>query len=113
MLLGLGFAFKVYPAIFVLPLMLYVAHRRLARPGAAAGPRHSHGGSTAWVRCRSALASIVTVVLVNLPFVVAGYDGWRASFAFQQLRKVDITTNSIWYWGLRPDSIGRRRRCRH
>jgi hypothetical protein len=41
---------------------------------------------------------------VNLPFAVAGYDGWRAAFTFQQLRKVDLTTNSIWYWGYRPES---------
>ena len=45
-----------------------------------------------------------TAVLVNLPFAVAGYDGWRAAFTFQQLRKVDLTTNSIWYWGYRPES---------
>ena len=41
-------------------------------------------------------------MLVNLPFVIAGYEGWRASFTFQELRKVDITTNSVWYWGFRP-----------
>jgi hypothetical protein len=55
-LLGVGFAFKVYPAIF------------------------------------------------TVPFMIAGFDGWRASFTFQLLRKADITTNSIWFWGFRPDS---------
>ncbi len=44
------------------------------------------------------------MVLANLPFMVLGYEGWRASFTFQELRKVDITTNSIWYWGFRPES---------
>lgn len=39
---------------------------------------------------------------MNLPFALAGYEGWRASITFQQLRQADITTNSIWYWGLRP-----------
>ena len=29
------------------------------------------------------LASIVTVVLINLPFVIIGLEGWTASFAFQ------------------------------
>jgi hypothetical protein len=45
-----------------------------------------------------------TAVLVNLPFALIGFDGWKASFAFQFQRKADITTNSIWYWGLRPGS---------
>jgi uncharacterized membrane protein len=91
-LLGLGFAFKLYPGAFVLPLALYVL--TAARPGAL----HWRGA------LRVALAAAVTVVLVNLPFVVAGYEGWRASFTFQELRKVDVTTNSIWYWAFRPES---------
>jgi hypothetical protein len=92
-LLGLGFAFKLYPGIFVLPLALLVLTAR---------------GQDAALDWRGALrvvlAAVTTVVLVNLPFAVAGYEGWRASFTFQELRKVDITTNSIWYWGFRPYS---------
>ena len=57
---------------------------------------------TGAARCGSPAAALGTVVLVNVPFALAGYEGWRASFTFQQLRKADITTNSIWYWGLRP-----------
>ena len=89
-LLGLGFAFKLYPGAFVLPLALYVL--TASRPGALD-----------WIGAlRVALVAAGTVVLVNLPFMLAGYDGWRAAFTFQQLRKVDLTTNSIWYWGYRP-----------
>lgn len=91
-LLGLGFAFKLYPGAFVLPLVLYVL--TMSRPG-----RLDWAGAI-----RVAFAALATVVLVNLPFALAGYDGWRASFTFQQLRKVDLTTNSIWYWGFRPES---------
>ena len=91
-LLGLGFALKLYPGAFVLPLALYVL-------------TESRVGSLDW---RGALRVCVlaagTAVLVNLPFMVAGYQGWRAAFTFQQLRKVDLTTNSIWYWGYRPHS---------
>ncbi|WP_300012115.1 glycosyltransferase 87 family protein [Pseudonocardia sp.] len=91
-LLGLGVALKVYPGAFVLPLALYVlAH---SRPGAL----HWRGA------LRVPVAAAVTVVAVNLPFALAGYEGWRASFAFQQQRAVDLTTNSIWYWGFRPGS---------
>ena len=91
-LLGLGFAFKLYPGAFVAPLALLV----LTAPG--------RGGAAglAGRAARRRGAAVVTVVLVNLPFAIAGYEGWRASFTFQELRKVDITTNSVWYWGFRP-----------
>src|SRR5690606_34530942 len=83
---------------FVLPLMAYVL-----TGGADAG---SAGLRDRRFDVRGALltgaAALVTVVAVNLPFALAGYEGWRASITFQQLRQADITTNSIWYWGLRP-----------
>jgi len=91
-LLGLGFAFKLYPGAFVLPLALHVL-------------TSSWPGRLDWKGAlRVCLLAAGTAVLVNLPFAVAGYQGWRAAFTFQQLRKVDLTTNSIWYWGYRPDS---------
>lgn len=91
-LLGIGFALKLYPGAFVLPLALHVLAQ--SRPG-----------SLDWRGAlRVPLAAGATVVLANLPFAVAGFEGWRASFTFQQLRDVDLTTNSIWYWGFRPES---------
>ena len=91
-LLGLGIAFKLYPGAFLLPLALYVL--TASRPGRLDW----------WAAVRVPVAAVITVVLVNLPFALAGYAGWRASFAFQAERKVDLTTNSIWYWGFRPES---------
>ncbi len=96
-LLGVGFAFKIYPALFVLPLMLYVLTGGRRGEEMPAGKRYDWAGMV-----RVALAPIITVVLVNLPFALFGYKGWLASFEFQGLRRVDITTNSIWYWGMRP-----------
>jgi uncharacterized membrane protein len=91
-LLGLGFAFKLYPGAFLLPLSLYVL--TASRPG-----------RLDWLGAlRVPVAAVVTVVLANLPFAVVGYEGWRASFAFQANRMVDVTTNSIWFWGFRPNS---------
>lgn len=91
-LLGLGFALKLYPGAFVLPLALHVLAQ--SRPG-----------SLDWRGAlRVPLAAAATAVLANLPFAVAGFEGWRASFTFQQLRDVDLTTNSVWYWGFRPGS---------
>ena len=101
-LLGLGFAFKVYPAIFVLPLALYVL---TGGAGGKAVAGRMLGRVLDWAGAlRVVLASVGTAVVVNLPFAIAGFDGWLASFAFQADRKADITTNSIWFWGLRPDS---------
>ncbi|WP_073480221.1 hypothetical protein [Streptoalloteichus hindustanus] len=100
-LLALGFAFKLYPGAFVAPLALYV----LAGGGrTASGEREIPQGSRAQAAVRVVLAAVVTVVVVNLPFALFGYEGWRASFTFQQLRQVDVTTNSIWFWGFRPFS---------
>ncbi|MFN2496372.1 MAG: hypothetical protein ABR608_10775 [Pseudonocardiaceae bacterium] len=91
-LLGIGFAFKLYPAAFVAPLALYVL---TGRPGS----RWDVAGAL-----RVCAAATGTALLVNLPFAVLGYRGWRAAFTFQQQRAVDFTTNSIWYWGWRPHS---------
>lgn len=126
-LLGIGFTFKLYPAIFVLPLALYVLTRGERGPAgpssraeAASRSKVSRskvsqsgvsGSALAAARrfdvlgaVQVLLAAAVTVVLVNLPFAIAGYRGWRASFTFQQLRHVDATSNSIWFWGFRPMS---------
>jgi hypothetical protein len=96
-LLGLGFAFKIYPAIFVLPLMLYVVTG--GRDGVEQPPSRRfdlRGGA------QVAAAAIGTAILVNLPFALLGFRGWLASYQFQGQRKVDMSTNSIWYWGFLP-----------
>lgn len=93
-LLGLGFALKIYPGLFVLPLALYVlTHGRDGREQVGAS-RFDLRGALQLVG-----AFVATVVLVNLPFALAGFDGWRASFEYQSNRQVDLSTNSIWYWG--------------
>jgi len=102
-LLGIGCCLKVYPGIFVLPLMIHVLvggsdgldALAYARPGVASR-RYDIRGALA-----VAAAAIVTVAVINLPFAVAGYRGWRASFAFQGSRQADFTTNSMWFWGVR------------
>jgi uncharacterized membrane protein len=91
-LLGLGFAFKLYPAAFVAPLALYVLT-------STHGPRRDVAGAA-----KVGAAAAGTAVLVNLPFAVLGYSGWRAAFDFQERRPADVTSNSIWYWGFRPAS---------
>jgi uncharacterized membrane protein len=51
-----------------------------------------------------AIAAVLTVALVNLPFALAGTAGWEASFEFQARRRVDSSTDSLWYWAFRPES---------
>ncbi|HQV18342.1 MAG TPA: hypothetical protein PLC22_08480 [Gordonia sp. (in: high G+C Gram-positive bacteria)] len=46
-------------------------------------------------------AATITVIAVQLPFMILGFDGWKAALSFQGQRKADVDTNSIWYWGLR------------
>jgi uncharacterized membrane protein len=98
-LLGIGFAFKLYPAIFVLPLMLYVLTGGRGGRELPPGQRWNVLGAL-----RVAGAALLTAIVINLPFMLTGFQGWKASFIFQWQRKADITTNSIWFWGFRPDS---------
>lgn len=80
-LLGLGASLKVYPALFLLP----IAVDRLARGQVRAA-------------VRVLVVGAATVAVVNLPFVLAGSEGWRATYAFQSARAADSSSNSIWYW---------------
>ncbi len=99
-LLGAGFACKIYPGLFVLPLALYVLTG--GRHGAELSSRLPAGKRYDLRGALSVLAAAAgTVLLVNLPFALAGFRGWLASFQFQSQREVDLSTNSIWYWGFR------------
>ncbi|MEP9395129.1 MULTISPECIES: hypothetical protein [Gordonia] len=108
--LAVGFCLKLYPGFFVLPLALYVLTRggftRSDDPDGSG--RSDEDASTptrgpldwvgaAWV----AAAAAITVILIQLPFMLLGYEGWRAATTFQGKRRADLDTNSIWYWGLR------------
>jgi hypothetical protein len=81
-LLGVGAALKLYPGFFLVPL---VAERLAARDRRGA--------------VRVGLAGVGAFLAVNAPFMLTGPEGWWATYAFQQARPADLTTNSIWYWG--------------
>lgn len=118
-ILAIGFCLKLYPGIFVLPLALYVltggmerlvpAVTQLGCASIQAPPRFTGK----WVRSTAprpldwvgaawvAGAAVITVVVIQLPFMILGFDGWKAAMTFQGKRRSDVDTNSIWYWGLR------------
>jgi len=77
---GLGAALKLYPLFFLAPLVM---ERLVGRDkkGAAA----------------TAGAGLGTLVAVNLPFALANFDGWWATYEFHRLRVADF--NSIYTWG--------------
>ena len=92
-LLGVGGAFKFYPLMFALPVALWVG---MGIPGVALRRK--------WACAAGVLATTAGVfAAINLPFLLAGFPGWWASFQFQWSRPIDSTTNSIWYWLARPD----------
>ncbi|MCP2236714.1 putative membrane protein [Prauserella halophila] len=107
-LLGAGTALKLYPGLFVVPLALYVFVESRRGAESSRGAESRRGGETGR-SVREALSEALRVPLlaggvvaaVNLPFVLAGFDGWWASIEFQGQREADVTTNSIWYWGVR------------
>lgn len=43
-------------------------------------------------------AAIGTALVLNVPFMLANFEGWYGPFAMQSRRVNDKTTNSIWYW---------------
>lgn len=82
-LLAIGASLKLWPGFFVAPLVL---HRLRAgdRRGALLAGGTAVGGWAA----------------INVPFLVVNPDGWWAPYAFQKLRQADVTSNSIWFWGM-------------
>jgi hypothetical protein len=115
--LGIGAAFKLYPLMFALPIALWLVsggwqpegpvRRRLTEKQgpnkAPTGVPHRTRGR--WLAALLFAAGTAGVfALINLPFVIAGPAGWWASFQFQWSRPIDLTTNTIWFWGFRPYS---------
>lgn len=95
-LLSIGFALKLYPAFFVLPLLLYVL------TGGARGSHRDDRPALDWAGAIwVAVAAFATVIVIHAPFWILGFEGWRASLAFQSNRGADMDTNTFWYWGFR------------
>lgn len=77
---GVGGAFKMYPAFFLAPLVLYVARK------------------CGWGRAvATGAAGAATLVAINLPFAVVNFDGWIATYRFHSLRVGNF--DSIWNLG--------------
>jgi hypothetical protein len=79
MLLGLGAAAKLYPALLVIP---FAVGRLRERHGAARGARLG-----VW--------AAVTYAAVNFPFAVLGTRGWWTFFKLNVERTMDF--DSVWY----------------
>ena len=96
-LFGVGGAFKFYPLMFALPLAIWV--------GCGGGLILTEKARRWWAALAVLGTTALTFVLFNVPFMLAGFAGWWASFQFQWSRPIDLTTNSIWFWGDRPASV--------
>jgi uncharacterized membrane protein len=77
-LLGLGAAAKLYPALFLIPFAL--GRWREGRRGDAR---------------RLAGAAVLTWIAINLPFAVFGFDRWSEFFRFNSSRGADW--DSLWF----------------
>lgn len=74
---GVAAAFKIYPAFFLAPLLLDEVRRRGLRRALAAPA-----------------AGVAAFALVNLPFFLAGPEGWLATYRFHARRGPNF--DSIW-----------------
>ena len=79
-LLGLGAAAKLYPALFVVPLVA----------GRFRGREPDRGIHLAWAAAASWLA-------LNVPFALAGTRGWLEFFRYSSVRPADW--DSLWFMG--------------
>lgn len=101
-LFAIGFCLKLYPGFFVLPLAIYVLTNGANTIPGSVDARAAVRGALDWVGAIwVAVAATLTVIAIQAPFMILGFDGWRAALSFQGKRKADVDTNSIWYWGLR------------
>lgn len=78
LLLGLGAAAKLYPALLVIPFAL----------GRLRAEKRREAGTLLWW-------SAITYVAVNLPFAVLATDGWLRFFRFNSERGADW--GSMWF----------------
>ena len=76
-LFGVGGALKLYPIFFLAPLALDLWIKQDKR-GAV----------------RSALAGGGTLLAINLPFMIANFDGWKVTYSFHEQRGPNFDT--IW-----------------
>lgn len=81
-LLGVGAAFKLYPALLVVPFALDRARRK-----------------DVWSAGVIAAAAAGSWVVFNLPFALFGREGWSTFFRFNSERPADF--DSLWYIGCR------------
>ena len=79
-LFGIGAALKMYPIMFLAPLVLERIWEKDAR-GAV----------------MTAMQGAGAALLVNLPFALANYDGWIATYLFHERRYPNF--DSIWWLG--------------
>ncbi len=98
-MLSVGAGLKLYPLLFVVPVALWIGIGD--RRNESVVKRRSPDWPGAAMFAGVAAAGFA---LMNVPFAVANFDGWWAAFQFQWQRPIDATTNSIWYWSLRPFS---------
>jgi uncharacterized membrane protein len=75
--LGIGGALKLYPLLFLLPLVLERLH---------AGDRRG--------AIRAGATGVGTFVLINLPFLILSPSGWAVAYRFQALRSPNY--DSLW-----------------
>ena len=87
LLVGLGAAAKLYPALLLIPFAL-------GRLRAGSGPRAAK--LTGW--------AAGTWIIVNLPFALLGFDRWAEFFRFNSARPADW--DSLWFIASRHLDMG-------
>ena len=91
-LFGIGGALKLYPLLFLLPLVLWLLYTH--RPHGVGRFDRESLVSAIWV----AVSAGAVLAVVNVPFMLIHLPGWLAPLQFQGARPIDNNGLSIWYW---------------
>lgn len=87
-LLAAGASAKLWPGFLLLPLLIHLALDRDARTA-----------------MRTLLAAVGTTLALNLPFILTNLDGWAGPLLAQSRRANDTSTNSLWHFVSRGESL--------
>jgi uncharacterized membrane protein len=88
-LIGLGTAAKLYPALLLFPLLLLAYRSRVWRPVVGAG-----------------IAALVSWLAVNLPIALSWTSGWKEFYTFSQSRPAEASTVWAMLKNLYPSTFG-------
>jgi len=94
-LFGIGGDLKLYPILFVLPVVAWLLQ------GAGRERRGRPDRESVVTAIWAIVAGGGTMLVINIPFMLVNFAGWKSAIDFQSYRALTSDTMSTWYLVLR------------